>query len=165
MHSLCNPVVCLGFFNYYFTTKECKNVCVPLYMYRMNVWTCVCIYTHAVVVWNHASAEAGQTMIFTLGAFHSTWTGGKECIFVGTQCYSMGFTIWGRRWPAVQMESLGSWISCVLIHTHTVHSSMRIEERTQNTSLLLSCGCTVHLYGFKEIYANNFTYSISAFRC
>lgn len=40
MRSLCDPVVRLGFL-YYFATKECKNVCVPLYMYRMNVWTCV----------------------------------------------------------------------------------------------------------------------------
>lgn len=55
--------------------------------------------------------------------------------------------------------------SYVLIHTHTVHSSMHTEERTQNTSLLLSYGCTVHLYSFKEIYANNFTYSTNAFRC
>lgn len=41
--------------------------------------------------------------------------------------------------------------SCVLIHTPTVRSSMHIEERSQNTSLLLSCVCTVHLYSFKEI--------------
>lgn len=55
--------------------------------------------------------------------------------------------------------------SYVLIRTHTVRSSMHTKERTWYASLLLSYGCTVHLYSFKETYANNFTYLINAFRC
>lgn len=45
--------------------------------------------------------------------------------------------------------------SCVLIHTHTVHSTMHTEERSQNTFLLMSFGYAFHLYSFKENYANN----------
>lgn len=41
--------------------------------------------------------------------------------------------------------------SCVLIHTHTVHSSMHTEEGTQNTSLVLSYGCPVRLYSFRDV--------------
>lgn len=43
--------------------------------------------------------------------------------------------------------------SRVLIHAHTVHSTMDTEERSQNTSLLMSFGYAVHLYSFKEICA------------
>lgn len=32
---------------FYFATKECKNVCVPLYLYRMNVWIYVRVSIHS----------------------------------------------------------------------------------------------------------------------
>lgn len=128
--------------------KNVKMYWVPLY--RVNVWTCVPVSIHTQswceIVWNPA-AEASWTMIFTLGPYHSPWTGGKECVFIEAKCYSAV----GQEMACNTSGKFRILYSCVLIHTHTVHSSMHIEERSQNTSLLLSCVCTVHLYSFQEI--------------
>lgn len=134
-------------------------------MYRMNVWTCVHVSVH-IQSWCEI-----MLLLKPAGPWFSLWgltvpSGQEEenVFFAGTQCCSVWLTMWGRPWPAVQVESLGSWIhvhQCTLI----LYIAACTQRREHNSSLLLSYGCTLHLYSFREIYVNNFTYLINAFGC
>lgn len=105
-------------------------MCTFVYVQNECVDMCACICTYAVMVWNHAFAEASWTVIFTVGPYCSTWTGGKECLF----CRNSVFVWCDSPCGAGHGSTSGEFRilnSCAWMHTHTVHSSMHTEERTQ----------------------------------
>lgn len=120
-------------------------------MYRMNVWTCVHVSVH-IQSWCEI-----MLLLKPAGPWFSLWgltvpSGQEEenVFFAGTQCCSVWLTLWGRPWPAVQVESLGSWIhvhQCTLI----LYIAACTQRREHSSSLLLSYGCTLHLYSFRDL--------------
>lgn len=130
MRSLCNPVVCWVFLLFCHQRMQ-KCMCTFVYVQNECVDMCACICTYTVMVWNHAFAEASWTMIFTVGPYCSIWTGGRECLFCRN---SMLFSVIDPVGQAMACSTSGEFRilnSCASMHTHTVHSSMHTEERTQ----------------------------------
>lgn len=108
-----------------------KCMCTFVYVQNECVDMCACICTYTVMVWNHAFAEASWTMIFTVGPYCSIWTGGRECLFCRN---SVLFSVIDPVGQAMACSTSGEFRilnSCASMHTHTVHSSMHTEERTQ----------------------------------
>lgn len=101
-------------------------------MYRMNVWTCVHVSVH-VQSWCEI-----MLLLKPAGPWFSLWgltvpPGQEEenVFFAGTQCCSVWLTLWGRPLPAVQVESVGSWI-----HVHQCTLILYIAACTERTQLL-----------------------------
>lgn len=133
------------------TEWMCGHVHMYLYTYSHGVKSCSC--------WSELDHD------FHSGALLFHLDRRKRMSFCRNSMLLNGIDPVGQKMACNTSRKFRVLNSCVLIHTHTVHSSMHTDKGMQKTSLLLSYGRTVHLYRFKEIYANNFTYSINAFRC
>lgn len=106
-------------------------MCTFVYVQNECVDMCACICTYAVMVWNHAFAEASWTVVFTVGPYCSTWTGGKECLFCRNSVLLSVIHPVGQAMACNTSGEFRILNSCAWMHTHTVHSSMHTEERTQ----------------------------------